>query len=283
MPPASDRRNVLLGILGGLLVGAVAGIAVGSIPRHASTGSTGAWQWIFEPSGQVSYAQQGEDLVLRNIFEFLGVKHPTYIDIGAFDPILSNNTYLFYRTGSQGVLIEPNPELVPKLRKARPADVVLEEGIGAKADDEEVDYYLLDGDGQLNTFSPDQVKLLEARNHVVRGVIKRKLVSINKILAEYFPGRAPDLFSTDTEGYDFTILSTLDFTRWRPRVICVETLQGFALEGEILDLMKARGYVLRGATFVNSIFVDEQVLQALEKGPAGTDASTATAASSASR
>jgi hypothetical protein len=47
--------------------------------------------------------------------------------------------------------------------------------------------------------------------------------------------------------------------------------------------MKARGYVLRGATFVNSIFIDEQVLRALEKGPAGADASTATGASSASR
>jgi FkbM family methyltransferase len=225
VPPASDRRNVLLGILGGLLVGAVAGVAAGSIPRHTSTGSTGLARWTGEASGQVSYAQQGEDLILRNIFDFVGIAHPTYIDIGAYDPIRSNNTYLFYKTGSRGVLVEPNPELVPKLRTARAADVVLEEGIGAKADDEEVDYYLLDGDGQLNTFSLDQVKLLEQGKHVVRGVIKRKLVSINKILAEYFPNRAPDLFSTDTEGYDLTILSTLDFTRWRPRVICVETLR----------------------------------------------------------
>jgi FkbM family methyltransferase len=269
MLPASGRRNVLLGILGGLIVGAVAGVAVGGISRH---GSTGGRSWEEEVSARTSYAQQGEDLVLRNIFDFIGVAQPTYIDIGAFDPIRSNNTYLFYKTGSRGVLIEPNPELVPKLRKARPADVVLEEGIGAKADDEEVDYYLIDGDGQLNTFSTDQVRLLRAGHHVVRGVIKRKLVSINEVLAEHFPDRAPDLFSTDTEGYDFTILSTLDFSRWRPRVICVETLRGLAVEGEILDLMKARGYVLRGATFVNSIFIDEQVLRARETASASSEA-----------
>src|SRR5947209_3939954 len=60
--------------------------------------------------GTLSYAQQGEDLVVQNILAMVGVKGPiTYVDIGAYDPIFSSNSYAFYLAGGHGVLVEPNP------------------------------------------------------------------------------------------------------------------------------------------------------------------------------
>ena len=55
----------------------------------------------------------------------------------------------------------------------------------------------------------------------------------------------------------------LDFTRFRPAILCVETLKigTTECESEILDLMQAKDYVVRGGTFVNTIFVDNQLLR----------------------
>ena len=50
------------------------------------------------------------------------------------------------------------------------------------------------------------------------------LVNINKIMQEQFHG-APSLLCIDTEGLDLDILKTLDFTRFRPAIVCVETLK----------------------------------------------------------
>jgi len=276
MSPPLDRRSVLLGALGGLGAGAAAGLGVAHFadPRAAKA-TTG----FVEFGESTSYAQQGEDLILANIFTWLQIPHPSYIDIGAHEPIFGNNTYLFYRRGCRGVLVEPNPALTPKLRRTRPGDQVLEIGIGAKGDDEEVDYYVIEGDGSNNTFSADVAKSLQAAKgpKAVKEVIKRKLVNINKVLTESFPKGGPDLFSTDTEGYDLTILQSLDFDRFRPAAFCVETLSGVDPEPHILALMNDKEYDVRGATFVNTIFVDRRRLRELEKAMRAADGVPGTA------
>jgi hypothetical protein len=249
-----ERRTFLLGALGGVGAGAVAGVAAG---RGAGGGTSRPPPFEF---ARLSYAQQGEDLCIESVFSFLGIARPTYIDVGAHQPVLGSNTYRLYLAGSRGVLVEPNPALTPKLRSVRPGDVTLEIGLGAKAEDEEANYYLIAGDGELNTFSEDEVGRLRAQmgSDAVKGVIRRRLVNVNKVLAEHFAAAAPDLFSTDTEGYDLAILASLDFGRFRPRVFCVETLVGLEPSEPILRLMASKGYEVRGGSFVNTIFVDRR-------------------------
>jgi FkbM family methyltransferase len=258
---AFERRSFLLGALGGVGVGAAAGLGTSHLSQ--------AGRYAHPPLeyGRLSYAQQGEDLILENMVMFLEIKRPTYIDIGAHDPIIGNNTYGLYRNGSRGVLVEPNPDLTPELRASRPEDVVLEIGIGAQAEDEEANYYIVEGDGQGNTFSEDQVRRLrtEYGRDIVKQVIKRHLVNINKVLGEHFPAGAPDVFSTDTEGYDLTILQSLDFGRFRPKIFCVETLAGLEVNPQILNHMRSKDYDVRGGTFVNTIFVDNGFVGDLEE------------------
>ncbi len=84
----------------------------------------------FPPGSNRSYAEGGEDVIASKLFEYLGIERPTYLDIGAFQPIYCNATYLFYERGARWVLVEPNVALVPGLRRRRPGDVVLGVGIG---------------------------------------------------------------------------------------------------------------------------------------------------------
>jgi FkbM family methyltransferase len=221
---------------------------------------------------KVSYAQFGEDLILANIFDFLKIPRPTYLDIGAWDPIIDSNTYLFYLRGSRGVLVEPNPAYLDKLKKTRKGDVILAIGIGV-TDQKNADYYIIGkGDGQeegsgWNTFSKENAENAEkisGGTMKIEKVIKRPLVNINKVLEENFE-QTPDLISIDVEGLDLSILKSLDFKRFRPKVFCVETFSSVDMiyRGKIIDLMTSKGYVLHGGNFVNAVFVDKDILKGI--------------------
>jgi FkbM family methyltransferase len=219
------------------------------------------------PDGRrLSYAQQGEDLVLRKLFELLEIDRPTYLDIGACHPTISSNTFLLYVLGSRGVLVEPNPYMANLLTKARPGDRVLNVGVGFD-DRSEADFYVIRNRPQLNTFSKQQADRIAARSGpaAIERVVKLPLVEIDDILATHFD-RTPDLLSIDIEGLDLAVLRTMDFDRFRPAVLCVETI----VEGTLVtvdgteELMRSKGYAVRASTVVNTIFVDEQRLPAVE-------------------
>ncbi|MEM9462347.1 MAG: FkbM family methyltransferase [Myxococcota bacterium] len=213
------------------------------------------------PDGrQASYAQQGEDLILLNLLHSLGIRTPTYLDIGAFHPTISSNTYLFYLLGSRGVLVEPNPAMATMLRKIRPEDTVLNAGVGLGSA-RTAEYYLFPDRPQLNTFSKEQADEHARSGLRVERMADMPLRSVTEIIDEHFEG-APDLMSIDVEGLDLSILETMDLERTRPVTLCVETLVfgTHGVVGEIADLLRKHDYVIRGGTFVNTIFVDARRL-----------------------
>jgi FkbM family methyltransferase len=262
-----DRRTLLSRFTGGIsssfLLGTSGGIAVGA------AGTAIGIQRSRPSWCKQSYSQQGEDLIVESIFESLGTRNPSYLDIGAADPIRINNTYLFYRKGCRGVLVEPNPAYCRKLKVERPRDKVLNVGVGFTGD-KEADYYMIGGaddSADLNTFSKKQAESYSAKTNgegFVEKVIKMPMVNINVMMQENFGG-APSFLSIDTEGVDFDILGSLDFDRFRPSVVCVETLVFGTrrVEAKILDLMQSKDYIVRGGTFVNTIFVDNRLLKSL--------------------
>ncbi len=209
--------------------------------------------------GRLSFSQQGEDIVLYHaLHDVLGLERPTYMDVGAAHPVRSSNTYLLYGTGSTGVLVEPNPMYVELLRRQRPKDDVIAAGIGV-TDAAEADYYEIKGNPLLNTFSSEQVAKLQAgqTESVVERITQMPLININRAIEEHL-GRAPDLLSTDIEGLDEAILRSLDLERFRPGVICCESVP-FNAKGEEADITRyltSKGYILRGGSMVNSVFLD---------------------------
>lgn len=247
------RRALLTGLVGGAIVG-----------KAASWVQPMEWTQKELPDGtKFSFSQFGEDLVAGSLFAALGVAKPSYIDIGAYEPIRSNNTYLFHRRGGRGVLVEPNVALTSRLKRKRSGDTVLVAGIGT-SDVTEADYYVL-SDDELNTFDKDQADRLtrETTTKLVK-VVKMPLLNINRVLAEHFGGAAPDYLSIDIEGLDFAVLRTLDFARFRPKVICAETIITATMRHnpDTLALMAEKGYELRGMTHANTLFVDKRAMGA---------------------
>ena len=78
-----------------------------------------------------TYSQTGEDIIINFIFNARGISYPSYLDIGAFHPYELSNTYFFYKKGSKGINIEPNPNSIQLFEELRPFDINLNIGIGA--------------------------------------------------------------------------------------------------------------------------------------------------------
>jgi FkbM family methyltransferase len=255
--PRVPRRDLLAAG-----AGALAGLAAG-VPAGRATLRDKPAEPALPDGAHVSYAQFGEDLVAASLFHSIEVERPTYLDVGAFEPIKYNNTYLFYRRGARGVLVEPNVEVTPKLRAERPGDTVLVAGIGTD-DAPEADYYVM-SHPELNTFDRAQAERLD-REHglkIVR-VIRMPLLNINRVIADHFGGAAPDFLSIDIEGLDYAVLKTLDFARFRPKVVCAETLITATLQHnpETTKLLAENGYEVRGMTYPNVLYMDRRLLGA---------------------
>ena len=87
------------------------------------------------------------------------------------------------------------------------------------------------------------------------------LVPINKVIEQHFHGKAPDFISIDVEGLDTPIMKTLDFQRFRPKLICAETLSplAFKMETEMTEFLSQQGYEARAVTFPNTLYVDKSL------------------------
>ena len=73
------------------------------------------------------YSQGGEDLILAKLLNYKS--NGFYIDVSANDPVILNNTYLFYKIGWTGLNFEPIPELAEKFKKKRNKDIVVNKAI----------------------------------------------------------------------------------------------------------------------------------------------------------
>jgi FkbM family methyltransferase len=215
------------------------------------------------PSGATpSYSQSGEDAICMMIFNYLKIEHPTYLDVGAWHPQALNNTYLFYTQGSRGVLVEPNLALIPELKTARPGDTVLNVGVGI-TEQKEADYYCMTNEA-LNTFDKAEAENRAAVSEFkIEKVVKMPLVPINTLIEEHFHGKVPDFLSIDVEGLDVPIMKTLDFQRFRPKLICAETLVPFTfrMNPEMTEFLSQQGYEARAMTFPNTLYVDRSLVK----------------------
>lgn len=215
------------------------------------------WRWR---DAKHSYAQAGEDLIVDFILHAMQIDDITYLDVGAHHPTRFSNTYLFYRRGFQGVLVEADPELMSSIRQVRPRDTCIEAGVGIQSASSA--RFFVMSTRTLNTFSEAEAKRYEAMgSQRIEKVLPVQMVTLDKIIDDHFSDKQPSLISIDVEGLDFEVLSTLNLKKFRPPIICIETLQYSETREEVKDtriaqLMGDNGYFVYGDTYINTIFVD---------------------------
>ncbi|MFO1321992.1 MAG: FkbM family methyltransferase [Burkholderiales bacterium] len=212
-----------------------------------------------------SYAQCGEDMIVRFVFDALKVDRPRFLDLGAHHPTYLSNTYALYAGGSRGVNVDASPAAIEAFRRIRPEDVNLNIGVGTASG--ELAFHEMSVP-TLSTFSEAQARKYEADGGARIVATRRVAVKTFHDIVDANFDRTPDFVSLDVEGLDVAILQSIDFGRCRPPVFCIETLtfsssrQGERI-GEIDTLMAAAGYLRYADTHVNTIYVDEAVWRSI--------------------
>lgn len=173
----------------------------------------------FDPFVRLSYSQDGEDMILRRMFE--GLKSGFYVDVGAHHPFRFSNTCYFHRLGWRGINIDPNPDGIAAFRKARPLDTNICVGVSDVAG--HLRYHAFN-EPALNTFDADlaaeRARIADYRLVETRDIPVRRL---DELLSEHLPkDQTIDFLSIDVEGLDFQVLKSNDWDRFRPLALLVE-------------------------------------------------------------
>jgi FkbM family methyltransferase len=207
-----------------------------------------------------TYSQCGEDKILSFLFRSHGKSKISYLDIGTNHPLMSNNTYTFYRQGSSGVCIEPNPHLCELIKKKRPRDTCFNIGLGTE--ETTADFYLMSAH-TLSTFSKEDALSLDAEGkYKIKEILKIPVRTINSLLAENFE-EPVDLVSIDVEGWNKKIVESIDFSQHRPFCFCVETVEFSESHPRklysISEVFNRNDYSVYADTFLNTVFVDKRL------------------------
>ena len=158
-------------------------------------------------NSRLSFSQFGEDLILDALFEMRGIKSGTYIEVGAFDPIIMSNSYFFYKKGWRGICIEPNPLSFQKICKRRPADINLNVAVSNR-------------EGEVSFVCDEAKSGIFDKNYLFtkldQKVISVPTVQLVNILENHLDSKQKIAFmSVDCEGHDLEVLNSNDWCRFR--------------------------------------------------------------------
>jgi FkbM family methyltransferase len=205
-----------------------------------------------------SFSQQGEDMVMDCLFQWN--RTGFYVDVGAHHPTRYSNTYYFYKKGWKGINIDPIPGIMNEFQRIRPEDINLEIGIANK--EGRLTYYQYE-DSALNTFCKKSAEdyVLEKRG-VLKGTLEIPVCKLSSVLEKYLPDHTTiDFFSIDVEGLDIEVLSSNDWSRFRPRAIIAEDLKSFTFEqvikSDLSAYLKSVGYVPISKMVHSTVYCDE--------------------------
>lgn len=177
-----------------------------------------------------SYSQGGEDLILAKLLNY----NPKgfYIDVGANDPVILNNTYLFYKMGWTGLNFEPIPELAEKFKKKRNRDIVVNKAISNFTGEADFsagikEYHV--NSSLLNLELPKQK------------MIKVSVAKLENILDE-LKIKEIDFISIDTEGTEVDVLEGLNLNKYRPKFILAEYNTVSKANDKLTPYLLTKGY-----------------------------------------
>ena len=194
----------------------------------------------------ISYAQNGEDVLLRRAF--VDVPAGFYIDVGACDPVDLSVTKTFYDQGWSGINIEASPTQWTIVAAGRKRDLNL--NVGCSNRHGKTTFFQAKGGATgLSTFAAE-----EAEKHEKAGFkferIETPLTTLVDICTEHVGDRTIDFIKIDVEGHEREVLEGGDFRRWRPRVVLIEATRPLSQE----STHQRWEHLLLGADYVYATF-----------------------------
>lgn len=156
-----------------------------------------------------SYSQHGEDSLIYDLLVKNNINRGFYVDVGANHPTTISNTYLLYKKGFRGVIIEPNPELIRLFKIFRKKDLTLMIGCGEAT--------------SILPFHISNTPVLSSFENTIGTVanlylpVMRLDDALSNIEADVI-----DFLNIDVEGMNLKVLNGAINTIAKTRIACIE-------------------------------------------------------------
>jgi len=219
-----------------------------------------------------SYSQFGEDVALLSLLGkdklrgYKGMFHSYqgfFVDVGCDHPVKHSNTFVLYKRGWRGVNIDIDQIKIDAFDMVRKHDTNIVAAVSPLPG--EIKVYSFGKYSLLTTLDADTAKKYAddyGKEATVSTVQARSLTDI--LDATEYAGKQIDVLTVDAEGHDLEVISSLDFDKYKPKVILAES-HARELE-KILDTplhqyLESKGYSIVNwvgfTLFYSSLPVDE--------------------------
>lgn len=203
-----------------------------------------------------SYSQDGEDMILKAIYEQKKGYKGFFVDVGAHHPVRYSNTNYFYKRGWKGINIEPTPSAIGAFNTFRKRDINLNIGIGPEKT--KLKFYCFN-EPALNSFSEEVSKRIDAESGKYK-IIKEldiDVLPLSDVLDQYLPANTTiDFLSIDVEGLDYQVLLSNNWDKYKPGVILVEENVNVdeLNHSPIYKFLKEKGYTFFAKTLRTCVY-----------------------------
>ncbi len=206
-------------------------------------------------SARISYAHTGEDRLIDSILKPIITQKGFYVEVGCNEPIFISNTFSLYKRGWNGICIDANEHLIKKYARLRPKDIA----ISALVSDEKTarDYFIYAN----NVLSSTEQMNIDIKGEPGFEVVQTKKLQTESLTEILDRCKAPlsfDLLSVDAEEHDLQVLQSLDFSKYAPKLIVVEseTFDPSNPNGDLIyQLVMSKGYTFEGSVLKNLYFL----------------------------
>jgi len=176
-----------------------------------------------------TYSQCGEDLFINKFFK--KTDKGVYVDVGAYNPIKYNNTFLLYKRGWTGINIDLNQTSIDLFNLVRKKDHNVFAAISYKRKLTKV--FIENIFSPLNTINK-KFSNKNSRNKPKYNMTKKFSDLVRKKI---------DFLNIDIEGMDFMVLKTINLNFYKPKLICIEIF-GNKNVLKVKTYLKRQNYIL---------------------------------------
>ena len=223
-----------------------------------------------------SYSQFGEDVALLSLLGkdklrgykgfFNGYKG-FFVDVGCYHPIKHSNTYVLYKRGWRGINIDIDQLKIDGFNIVRKEDTNIVAAVSPVKG--KIKVYRFGKYSLLTTLDRETANKYSTEYGKEAVIDEINASSLSDIIdSTSYKDQQIDVLTVDAEGHDYEVLSSLDFDRYRPRIILAENHErelSKIIQTKIHKFLDAKGYTIVNwvgfTLFYSSTPVDEMHAQ----------------------
>tara|TARA_B110000967_G_scaffold181415_1_gene198533 strand:+ start:383 stop:1066 length:684 start_codon:yes stop_codon:yes gene_type:complete len=185
-----------------------------------------------------TYSMNAEDIFIDKYFK---KNTGFFVDVGAYHPLELSNTYLLYKRGWNGVNIDISSLSIDYFNHLRPDDININIAVADKKSIKTI--YYQKKKSPLNSLN------YKLASKYFSGIFKKKKIKSDTLTSiidkTKFKGIKINFLNIDAEGGDFEVLKSLDFKKYKPKLICVEIVDSFNSSKKVIKKNKIYKFLIK--------------------------------------